>query len=228
MMKKKLSKLFVAMLVAGMCVFGGMSVTAFAYVDDAEVAAAETEVQQPETQAEPTPEPKPETPETVVEETKNPEDNAFSVPGNGEVLDDITDDSSKEFYTIRTANNNTFYMVVDRSQNSQNVYMLSMIDEDDLAEFMNEKETEQKLEDSVVIPEVKPTEVPETEIEKPEKPANSGMNSLAVVGIVVVAGLGGFFLVKMKSKKKEEEIESENLEVSDGLQTVNEDDESDE
>lgn len=228
MMKKKLSKLFVAMLVAGMCAFGGMSVTAFAYVNEAEVAAAETEVQQPETQAEPTPEPKPETPETVVEETKNPENNAFSVPGNGEVLDNITDDSTKEFYTIRTANNNTFYMVVDHSQNSQNVYMLSMIDEDDLAEFMNEKETEKKVEDSVVIPEVKPTEVPETEIEKPEEPANSGMNSLAVVGIVAAVGLGGFFLLKMKSKKKEEEIESENLEVSDGLQTVNEDDESDE
>ena len=36
---------------------------------------------------------------------------AFTTPGNGEVKDDITDDSTKEFLTVTTKNNNTFYIV---------------------------------------------------------------------------------------------------------------------
>ena len=31
---------------------------------------------------------------------------AFTTPGNGEVKDDITDDSTKEFLTVTTKNNN--------------------------------------------------------------------------------------------------------------------------
>ncbi len=44
---------------------------------------------------------------------------AFTTPGNGEVKDDITDDSTKEFLTVTTKNNNTFYIVIDRSATSR-------------------------------------------------------------------------------------------------------------
>ena len=66
---------------------------------------------------------------------------AFTTPGNGEVKDDITDDSTKEFLTVTTKNNNTFYIVIDRSATSQNVYMLSQIDENDLSEFLDKDST---------------------------------------------------------------------------------------
>ena len=55
--------------------------------------------------------------------TEKKED-AFTEPGNGEVQDDIQNGSSKEFLTITTKNNNTFYLVIDRSSTSQNVYLL--------------------------------------------------------------------------------------------------------
>ena len=71
---------------------------------------------------------------THTEENGDP----FSVLGNGEVRDDITDDSSKEFLTIKTKNNNTFYIVIDRAATTNNVYMLSQIDENDLKEFLDE------------------------------------------------------------------------------------------
>ena len=62
-------------------------------------------------------------------------DDAFSVDGNGEVLDNIMDEKSgKEFYTIVTANNNTYYLIIDHASSTKNVYMLSMIDENDLKE----------------------------------------------------------------------------------------------
>ena len=37
--------------------------------------------------------------------------NAFSTAGNGQVQDSIGDSSTKEFYTIKTKNNNTYYLV---------------------------------------------------------------------------------------------------------------------
>ena len=80
----------------------------------------------------------------------------FSIPGNGEVLDDKAEDGTKEFLTIQTKNGNTFFLVLDRSSNTENVYMLSMIDENDLAEFMDEPQAVDTPQ--VVIPETEPTE----------------------------------------------------------------------
>ena len=48
----------------------------------------------------------------------------FSVPGNGSLADDKSGDSTKEFLTVQTKNGNTFFLVLDRSSNKENVYML--------------------------------------------------------------------------------------------------------
>ena len=77
--------------------------------------------------------------ETEDEEPPKTEETPFSVPGNGSLADDKSGDSTKEFLTVQTKNGNTFFLVLDRSSNKENVYMLSMIDEDDLAEFVTEK-----------------------------------------------------------------------------------------
>ena len=86
--------------------------------------------------------------EETPEET---ESTPFSVAGNGELLDDITDDETKQFLTVQTKNGNTFFMVIDRSRNSENVYMLSLIDECDLAEFIEEEKAEPVEEKPEVI-----------------------------------------------------------------------------
>lgn len=206
---KKIRKILVLMAVTAACLFGANGVTAYANVDENAVAEAEKQAQQTEA---PPAEEKP----VVKEEEVTPED-AFSVPGNGEVVDHITKDSSKEFYTIRTANNNTFYLVVDKAQNTQNVYMLSTIDENDLQEFLDESEKkEPETEPSVVIPE---TEQPPEE--EPQK--DGSKNMMGVIGLVALLGLGGFYFLKIRSKKETEEAPSENLEIGDGLETVNED-----
>lgn len=65
------------------------------------------------------------------------ESTPFSMPGNGELVDDVDDGgTSKQFLTVQTKNGNTFYIVVDRSGSTENVYMLSLVDENDLAEFI--------------------------------------------------------------------------------------------
>ena len=211
---KKIRKILVLMAVTATCLFGANGVPAYANVDENAVAEAEKQAQQTEA---PPAEEKP----VVEEEEVTPED-AFSVPGNGEVVDHITKDSSKEFYTIRTANNNTFYLVVDKAQNTQNVYMLSTIDENDLQEFLDESEKkEPETEPSVVIPE---TEQPPEEKPEEEEPQKDGSkNMMGVIGLVVLLGLGGIYFLKIRSKKETEEAPSENLDIGDGVETVNED-----
>ena len=82
---------------------------------------------------------------------------AFSTPGNAQLVDDKENDDTKQFLTIQTKKGNTFYMVIDRSSNTENVYMMSLVDENDLAEFLDETEKDKETEESpVVIPETTP------------------------------------------------------------------------
>lgn len=213
MNKKWMKKLLVP--VAAACMMLSMSITAFAFVDES--AAAE------------------EATEPVIEETEPSEEiqDAFSVDGNAEVLDDITDASTKEFFTIKTANGNTFFLIIDRSSSTDNVYMLSMIDEYDLQDFIEEEETiaEETQVPSVVLEETEPeTSVVETEATEPEETGEGGglnVNILLLVLLVAIAGAGAFFYFKIfKPANEDEAAESENLELGDGLETENEDEES--
>jgi len=114
-----------------------------------------------------------EEPVQVIEEEEPTEEEKipFTIAGNGEVEDNITDDSSKEFFTVKTKGGNTFFLVIDRARNSENVYMLSMIDEYDLQEFLTDEERNGKEEEepAVVLPETKPEPEPDVEIEEPEQ-----------------------------------------------------------
>ena len=215
---KKLNKKLVVLMTAVMMIFGSQA-TAYAYVDQG------TEAAQEETTTE--------TAEPVVEDDHTEENgDPLSVPGNGEVRDDITDDSSKEFLTIQTKNNNTFYIVIDRAATTNNVYMLSQIDENDLKEFLD-KDQQQSLETapSVVLEDehTDDTEsdvsVEETQTDKPDKAAtNSG---LFIILLLAVAGVAGYYYFKIyKPKQEDEDSENEGLEMDDGLETINEDEES--
>ena len=196
---KKWSKTAAMLMVASACMFTGMSTTAFANVDEAAVAEAEQQAAQNE-QAAVQPEAKP--PETETKpEAEGEKDKPFSVPGNGEVLDQITDGSSKEFYTIRTANNQTFYLVIDHAQNTDNVYMLSTIDENDLQEFTTGGGmTEKPEEKPPVIMEEPQTPTPEPEVQKPEETEKPAANVSAMILIIVAAvgGIAAYYFLKIK------------------------------
>ena len=151
---------------------------------------------------------------------------AFSTPGNAQLVDDKENDDTKQFLTIQTKKGNTFYMVIDRSSNTENVYMMSLVDENDLAEFLDETEKDKETEEStVVIPETTAEE--ETKVKKEEK---SGMNVKGLAAIVVAAILGfaGIAVYKKHGRSKDEDYVSEQLEFSDGPYVNEEDDEKEE
>lgn len=220
MSMKKWSKK-IAMLVLSFGMLIGSSVTAFAFVSDDVNSEAATETVQEESVAE-TPE------ENTEENTKETNGNGFSVPGNGEVLDNITDDSSKEFYTITTANNNTYYLVIDHSTTSNNVYMLSAINENDLKDFIEETEETPETTPSVIVDEKPEVETPsvETEPEKAETETQTAEKG-AMVAVILAALLGigayGYFKV-YKPRQEDDDTESENMETE-MFETINEDEE---
>ena len=156
----------------------------------------------------------------------------FSTPGNGQLVDDKENDNTKQFLTVQTKNGNTFYMVIDRSGTSENVYMMSLVDENDLAEFLDEtKETEKKEESAVVLPETTTTPEPETTAQpETEVKQESGINkmigwiALGAVATLALGGLGMFAFGKLR-KKKEDGIVEEGLEFADDSY-INEDEEN--
>ncbi|ANU49523.1 hypothetical protein ADH76_35625 [Enterocloster clostridioformis] len=185
--------------------------TAFAFTDEA------AEVETPVVVEETTEETEPETGATP-----------FSVPGNGQLLDDKTDDNTKQFLTIQTKNGNTFFLVLDRSSNTENVYMLSMIDENDLAEFIEDTEIQTEPETEmpqVVIPETEEEAVetePETEAETQQEGMNMG--ALVAIALLLACGISGFYYLKVvKPKKDEDDTDGEDLEFYDGGEYMNED-----
>lgn len=200
-MKKKFKGLLCLFLALAAAVMPAGAMPAYAYTGGAAQEAAVEE----------------ETPaagETPPEKESAP----FSVSGNGQLVDDISDDETKQFLTIQTKNGNTFFMVLDRSRNTENVYMLSLIDENDLAGFLEETGQELETEDPPIeIPE--PETVAETEAE-PEaiEPEESGMNvgALLALALLLMGGIGGYYYFRViKPKKEDEDSESENMEFSD-------------
>ena len=100
---------------------------------------------------------------------------AFSTPGNAQLVDDKENDDTKQFLTIQTKKGNTFYMVIDRSSTSENVYMMSLVDEIDLAEFLDETEdSKTEEEQKVVIPETTTETTPAVEKETEEEKEDAG------------------------------------------------------
>ena len=212
---KSISKKLFMMILSVMLVFS-TQITAFAYTD----TSAETAV----------PEEKESETEEVLEE--NHTDDTFSVAGNGEVLDDISDDSSKEFLTITTKNNNTFYIVIDRSSTTDNVYMLSQIDENDLKEFVDTEEEADNSGATVVLDETKTEEntaevvVDETEEENSDTSNKGGM--LAILAVAAVGVAGYYYFKFRKDNQDDDDTPDEGMEVpgAEEEKTVNEDDET--
>ena len=121
---KKMNKKMAGLLLGVMMLFTA-STTAFAYVDEsAEASKVEATQTEQSTDKE---EKKDEATNTneVLPEDGTDKGTAFTTPGNGEVKDDITDDSTKEFLTVTTKNNNTFYRDRPQCHITECLYVIS-------------------------------------------------------------------------------------------------------
>lgn len=131
--------------------------------------------------------------------TEPPAEKPFTPDGTGTVVDNATDEESKEFFTITTPSENVFYLVIDRQRSTENVYFLNTVTEANLL----------ALAQPAPAPEPVPTP------EQPEKKSNTGL----LVIVLLLAGVGGgaayYFKVlrpKRLGQPEEELDEAEYLE----------------
>ena len=217
---KRMNKMLAVLFLSASMIFA-TGTTAFAYVDESAEASKTESVETEETEK-----------DTVVEENQINTEEPFSVPGNAQVQDDITNSKNKEFLTITTKNNNTFYVIIDRSANVDNVYMLSQIDENDLKEFLEEDTSASTIVDvtpEVVIDEnthTEQTEQPATE--SPEKEGTaSNLGALVAIFAAAILGVGAYGYIKfIKPKKDEDEGDDEGIEMIGESDSFEEDQES--
>ena len=217
---KRMNKMLAVLFLSASMIFA-TGTTAFAYVDESAEASKTESVETEETEK-----------DTVVEENQINTEEPFSIPGNAQVQDDITNSKNKEFLTITTKNNNTFYLIIDRSANVDNVYMLSQIDENDLQEFLEEDSSASTIVD--VTPEVvfnenthsEQTEQPATE--SPEKEGTaSNLGALVAILIAAILGVGAYGYMKfIKPKKDEDDGDDEGIEMIGESDPFEEDQES--
>ena len=161
-----------------------------------------------------TPAPTP-TPDITYEPMPETTSQPFTIAGNGEVMDDIAD-GSKEFYTITTSNNNSFFIVVDKARASENVYMLAKVNEDDVAEFI-EGWTEPTPTPAPTVQIQLPTPAPTPQVitTEPVKEEKS-INSYALIGALALVVIGGGWYFKVYKPKHEDfEDEDEGMEFDD-------------
>ena len=168
---------------------------------------------------------------------------ALTPVGNLTLIDDIlqnentesiesveNEQKSKQFITVQSKNGNYFYIIIDRSGDTENVYFLNLVDEADLLALMEDGETEKAPAvcacadkcaagavntaceicavnmTECVGKEPKPTEPDEPEeptddvTKEPEKTNNAGL--IVVILILAVGGGAAFYFFKVKNGGK--------------------------
>ena len=147
-------------------------------------------------------------------------------------------ETGKEFYTIQTASEKVFYLIIDRDGEEEVVYFLTEVTENDLLNVTadnsdtlpqnsaalesaipvtegalpnnnGEQETEEEAAEEAAEDGEENTEEPEPE---PEKTEENPAATYIILGIVAVAAIGGGYYFKVAKKKKEEFLDEDDEE----------------
>ena len=134
------------------------------------------------------------------------ESNPFTPDGTGTVVDNATDQDGKEFFTITTAEEAVFYLVIDRQRETENVYFLNAVTVADLM-ALAESSGEPTAPEPPPEPEPEPT-TPEPE-PVPEKKGGAGPLLLALAVVVIGGGAGWYFKIYRPKLQKAAEPEED-------------------
>ena len=145
----------------------------------------------------------------------------FTPDGSGTVVDNVHDSDGKEFFSIKTDDGNVFYLIVDRERQTENVYLLNAVTEDDLLALAQPNSGA----GSGAIPTPTPAPTPEqtaTPTPEPETPpvapGSGGIGSGSLIFIVIAAlavGAAGYYFKVLKPKKSDKAEETEDFDEAD-------------
>lgn len=131
--------------------------------------------------------------------------------GNLTLVDDVEETGEKnvQYMTVQTRNGEYFYMIVDKTGNTENVYFLNMVDERDLKAILSEEEEEIIEEEKPIIPEIEIN--PEIEEEPSKEPEKARVSFLPLIFFLII-GIGvvaGYYFLKIKPGKEAKGSEDE-------------------
>ena len=148
-------------------------------------------------------------------------------------------ENGKEFYTIQTASDKVFYLIIDRDGDEEMVYFLTEISENDLLNTTTDNSetlpknsaalesaipvsdsalpnnnAETDSEETEELPEDGEESTEESTEEPEEQPAqpDNPMGTYIVLGIIAVIGIGAGYYFKVVKKKKEQFIDEDDEE----------------
>ncbi|NBK23163.1 MAG: DUF4366 domain-containing protein [Spirochaetia bacterium] len=201
-LNKKMSRIPVLLLVMLLCL-SILSVPAYAQTDETKVIAASSD---PIDEAVVVPTIEATTPKPIKE--AEPEAAVRLTPeGNLSIVDDLEGEQAedKQFITVKTKAGNTFYLIVDRAGDENNVYFLNLVDEADLRALMEEDGTLEPLPGEGAVPtspEPEPEITPEPEAEVVEPAPEKSMNPLPVLMVLLILlGGAGLWFFKLRKPK---------------------------
>lgn len=154
-------------------------------------------------------------PSEPTEPGEEKEPNPFTPEGSGEVVDNATDGDGKEFFTITTADESVFYLVIDRQRGTENVYFLNAVTIADL-EVLAVKGGEE-IPGTVApapapepTPELEPEPTPEPEpAPEPEQKPNAAPLLLGLAVLLIGGGAGWYFKIYRTKHAPEPEPEED-------------------
>ena len=152
-----------------------------------------------------------------------------------------SNEGGKEFYTITTDSEKVFYLIIDKDQSQQNVYLLTEVNENDLLNFVNyngETVVQGDIPLYTVDPEVTDAEKPDAEAddeinvpeepeeEEPEKPKKNNNSMIIIIILAAIGGVGLYFF-KKKGRKPDYDYEADAEDI-DTFEPVTDTDDDDE
>ena len=129
--------------------------------------------------------------------------------GTGTVIDNVTNEDGKEFFTITTPSKHVFYLIIDRQKNAENVYFLDAVTDKDLlalAKSDNEDVSGSSSSKVTSTPETSsaptastPTASSNSQTEKQN--GSAGIAAVAIFAAVLVGAAVWFFKFRKPGKK---------------------------
>ena len=173
---------------------------------------------------------------SLAEQKKQAMAEAAASEGKEESGEKEKSETGKEFYTIQTASEKVFYLIIDRDGEEEVVYFLTEVTENDLLNVTadnsdtlpqnsaalesaipvtegalpnNNGEQEKEEETAEELTEDGEEENTEESEPEPEKTGENPMATYIILGIVAVAAIGGGYYFKVVRKKKEEFLDED-------------------